>query len=307
MIMDRNSQYFKQAQLLVRMLPYIAKHDCFALKGGTAINLFVRNLLRLSIDIDLVYVPIADRNSSLSHMDRELRMIANELKKQILDMAVIVPSLQGNDFIFKIVAQHQNAHVKVEVSPVGRGVVFNVSSKDICAKAQEEFGFASMNVVSFEDLYAGKICAALDRQHPRDLFDIKVLFENEGVSNDLLRAFLVYLISCNRPIAELLSPKFSDLNQEYVTDFTGMSFVEISLKELEQTRELLVTRIHSMLNDEYKKFLMLFKQGNPDWGLLGLDGVSKLPAVQWKLYNLNQMSASRRKMAVEKLEKILYR
>jgi len=164
-----------------------------------------------------------------------------------------------------------------------------------------------MNVVSFEDLYAGKICAALDRQHPRDLFDIKVLFENEGVSNDLLRAFLVYLISCNRPIAELLSPKFSDLNQEYVTDFTGMSFVEISLKELEQTRELLVTRIHSMLNDEYKKFLMLFKQGNPDWGLLGLDGVSKLPAVQWKLYNLNQMSASRRKMAVEKLEKILYR
>lgn len=293
--------------MLVRILPYIAKHDCFALKGGTAINLFVRNLLRLSIDIDLVYIPIADRNSSLSHMDRELRMIVNELKKQILDMAVIVPPLQGNDFIFKIVAQHQNAHVKVEVSPVGRGVVFNVASKDICAKAQEEFGFASMNVVSFEDLYAGKICAALDRQHPRDLFDIKVLFENEGVSNDLLRAFLVYLISCNRPIAELLSPKFSDLNQEYVTDFTGMSFVEISLKELEQTRELLVTRMHSMLNDEYKKFLMLFKQGNPDWRLLGLDGVSKLPAVQWKLYNLNQMSASHRKMAVEKLEKILYR
>ena len=105
----------------------------------------------------------------------------------------------------------------------------------------------------------------------------------------------------------MLSPKFSDLNQEYVTDFIGMSFVEISLEELEQTRELLVTRIHSMLNDEYKRFLMLFKQGNPDWGLLGLDGVSKLPAVQWKLYNLNQMSASRRKMAVEKLEKILYR
>jgi len=48
-------------------------------------------------------------------------------------------------------------------------------------------------------------------------------------------------------------------------------------------------------------------KGNPDWGLLGLDGVSKLPAVQWKQYNLNQMSASRRKAAIEKLEKILYR
>ena len=162
-------------------------------------------------------------------------------------------------------------------------------------------------MVSFEDLYAGKICAALDRQHPRDLFDVKILFENEGISNDLLRAFLVYLISCNRPIAELLSPKFSDLNQKYITDFIGMSFVEISVKELEQTRELLVTKIHSMLTDDDKKFLISLKQGNPDWGLLGLDGVSNLPAVKWKMYNLNQMSVPRRKMAVEKLEKVLYR
>ena len=305
MIMDKNSQYFKQAQLLVRMLPYIAKHDCFALKGGTAINLFVRNLLRLSVDIDLVYVPVADRNSSLINIDRELRRIANELKKQIPDVAVSLP--QENNFIFKIVVQCQNAHVKVEVSPVSRGVVFNVASRNICAKAQEEFGFASMNMVSFEDLYAGKICAALDRQHPRDLFDVKILFENEGISNDLLRAFLVYLISCNRPIAELLSPKFSDLNQKYITDFIGMSFVEISVKELEQTRELLVTKIHSMLTDDDKKFLISLKQGNPDWGLLGLDGVSNLPAVKWKMYNLNQMSVPRRKMAVEKLEKVLYR
>lgn len=305
--MDKNSQYFKQAQLLVRMLPYIAKHNCFALKGGTAINLFVRNLLRLSLDIDLVYVPVADREISLSHIDRELRMIVSELKKQIPDVAVIAPLPQKGGLIFKIVAQHQNAHVKVEVSPVSRGVVFNVASKDICAKAQEEFGFASMNIVSFEDLYAGKICAALNRQHPRDLFDVKVLFENGGMSNDLLRAFLVYLISCNRPIAELLSPKFSDLNQEYMTDFRGMSFVEISLEELEQTRGVLVSRIHSMLNDKYKRFLISFKQGNPDWGLIGLDSISKLPAVQWKLYNLNQMNASRRKIAIEKLEKILYR
>ena len=306
MIMDKNSQYFKQAQLLVRILPCITRHDCFALKGGTAINLFVRNLPRLSVDIDLVYVPVADRNSSLSHIDRELRMIINELKKQIPDMAVIAPLSQGSNLVFKIVAQHQDAHVKVEVSSVGRGVVFDVVLKNICAKAQEEFGFASINMVSFEDLYAGKICAALDRQHPRDLFDVKILFENEGISNDLLKAFLVYLISCNRPIAELLSPRFSDLNQKYITDFTGMSFVKISLEELKRTRELLVTRIHSMLTDDDKKFLMSFKYGNPDWGLLGLNGVSKLPAVRWKMYNLNQMSMSRRKTAIEKLEKILY-
>ena len=60
--MDRTSVYYKQVQLLVQLLPLVAEEDCFALKGGTAINLFVCDLPRLSVDIDLVYLPMNNRD-----------------------------------------------------------------------------------------------------------------------------------------------------------------------------------------------------------------------------------------------------
>lgn len=71
---------------------------------------------------------------------------------------------------------------------------------------EEEFGFAEMATVTFEDLYAGKLVAALDRQHPRDLYDVKLLLDNEGISNELFRTFLVYVASSSRPPHELLAP-----------------------------------------------------------------------------------------------------
>jgi len=51
-------RYMRQVALLVRTLPYIARHEAFALKGGTAINLFYRDMPRLSVDIDLTYLPL---------------------------------------------------------------------------------------------------------------------------------------------------------------------------------------------------------------------------------------------------------
>ncbi len=79
--MDRNTIYFKQALLLVQMLPVVAKESCFALKGGTAINLFVRELPRLSVDIDLVYLPIEPRNESLSNMQFSLERISRDINQ----------------------------------------------------------------------------------------------------------------------------------------------------------------------------------------------------------------------------------
>ena len=59
----------RQVNLLIRLLPFIAQEDCFALKGGTAINLFVRDLPRLSVDIDLVYLPIEERAQTMKRID----------------------------------------------------------------------------------------------------------------------------------------------------------------------------------------------------------------------------------------------
>ncbi len=63
--MDSSSPFYKQVGLLVQLLPFVGQKRCFALKGGTAINLFVRDLSRLSVDIDLTYLPMAERNQAL--------------------------------------------------------------------------------------------------------------------------------------------------------------------------------------------------------------------------------------------------
>ncbi len=122
-------------------------------------------------------------------------------------------------------------------------------------------GFAEIPVVSFEDLYDSKILAALDRQHPRDLFDIKGLFENEGMTENLKESFIVYLISHNRGFLEILNPNFLDIEQLYNTDFVGMTTHPIEMKDLIKTRSHLVNTINRRSNwglyDNFKVDLIM--------------------------------------------------
>ena len=162
-----------------------------------------------------------------------------------------------------------------------------------------------MPVVSFEDLYAGKICAALDRQHPRDLFDVKLLLEKEGLTERLRKALLIYLISHSRPMEELLAPRFKDLRPVYYGEFQGMTLMEISLSELEGARVRLLESIIASLTDDEKRFLFSVYELDPDIAFLGLDGVLELPAVRWKLQNIERMSSSKRESSLRKLKLIL--
>lgn len=155
------------------------------------------------------------------------------------------------------------------------------------------------------DLYAGKICAALDRQHPRDLFDIKDLLENEGITDDIRQAFIIYMISHARPISEILNPIRKDISQIYMGEFANMTEQKITLAELEDTREKLIGIIHNTLTQQEKQFLLSFKNKNPDWTLLNLVGVEHLPAVKWKLINLNKISSDNHKKAYQKLNELL--
>ena len=60
--------YKKQIRLLLDVLPEIAKESTLALNGGTAINLFLRDMPRLSVDIDLTYIPFDDRPTSFKNI-----------------------------------------------------------------------------------------------------------------------------------------------------------------------------------------------------------------------------------------------
>ena len=303
--MPADEPYRRQVALLVRTLPLVAEEKCFALKGGTAINLFVRDMPRLSVDIDLTYLPVADHEDSLCDIDAALRRIADRIEASLPSTRVHKSTLQPEEAINKLVVRDSRVQIKVEVSPVLRGCVYAPEEKAVSDAVEEQFGFAAIQVVSFADLYAGKLVAALDRQHPRDLFDVHDLLSNEGIDDLLRNAFIVYLISHNRPMAEVLAPTRRDISDEFARGFVGLTEVPVTLDALVQTREALLAEIVGRMPDAHRRFLLSFKKGEPDWSLLDVPNAKTLPAVRWKLENLSRMDKQQRAKSIARLEEVL--
>ena len=297
--------YRRQAALLVRALPLVAVETCFALKGGTAINLFVRNMPRLSVDIDLTYLPVADREASLREIDAAMRRIASSIETGIHGTHVRRSALQGENCITKLFIRANDAQTKIEVTPVLRGCVYDPVLVSVSPRVETQFGFAEIQVVSFPDLYAGKIVAALDRQHPRDLFDVRDLLANEGISDELRKAFIVYLLSHNRPMAEVLAPVRLDITAEFRRGFAGLTETTVSLDELLKAREDLISAVVGSMPADHRRFLMTVKRGEPEWALLELPGADALPAVRWRLENLAKLDAMKRAAFLSRLGEVL--
>jgi predicted nucleotidyltransferase component of viral defense system len=303
--MPLSEQYQRQVALLVEAIPLVATEADFALKGGTAINLFVRDMPRLSVDIDLTYLPVAERPQSLGAIDTAMKRIAVKLRERLPGAQVTEAQNAREGIVTKLILRRGNAQIKIEVTPVLRGCVFAPEVRAVSPAVEAAFGFARMQVVSFADLYAGKIMAALDRQHPRDLFDIRDLLANEGINDDLRRAFIIYLISHDRPISEVLAPTRKNITQEFAQGFEGMTTEAVALDELIAARETLIASISGEMPESHRRFLLDFKQGTPDWELLGVPGASELPAVRWKQINLDKLSNENRARLVAQLAAVL--
>jgi hypothetical protein len=188
-----------------------------------------------------------------------------------------------------VAARLGSAEIKIETSPVTRGVIHPPKLMSVSDAVQDEFGFAETQVVYFEDLYGGKLHAALDRQHPRDLFDVKLLYEHEGLTDALFRTFLIYVASSPRPAHELLNPNFADLKQPYAQEFLGMTKDTVSLDALIDVRVRLIDDIHSRLDGASQTFLLSLQDATPDFAVIGLPQAADLPAVKWKLLNLQRL------------------
>jgi predicted nucleotidyltransferase component of viral defense system len=292
--MTVDEAYRKQAALLIKAVPLVATETAFALKGGTAINLFLRDMPRLSVDIDLTYVPVADRESSLKEIDAALHRIKKQIEGGIPGARVSASAPKGEKYITKLIVRADDAQIKIEVTPVLRGCVYEPAVRSVSARVEDEFGFAEMPVLSFADLYAGKIVAALDRQHPRDLFDVRDLLAHEGIDDNLRKAFIVYLLSHDRPMTEVLAPVRRDVSAEYKRGFEGMVDTLVTLDELLQAREDLIGKIVDKMPEQHRRFLVSIKRGEPDWALLDLYEVRDLPAVRWKLENLAKLGSEKR-------------
>ena len=299
-----NPIFVQQAQLLVRCLPEIGKQDVFALKGGTAINLFVRPMPRLSVDIDLAYLPLKNRDDSLADIASCLEAIAKNVMRRVPGARVQLNRLRGQ--ASKLVVTLADAQIKVEPNQVVRGSVYPPEIRDISVTSQALFEqFVSVRTLSLADLYGGKICAALHRQHPRELIDIRLLLEHEGLTPEIRRAFVVYLASHDRPMHELLDPQFKDIAEVFKSQFAGMTQDMVSLESLYKTRERLVALIRHDLDKDEKRFLLSMKKGEPDWDALQIPHLKELPAVQWKLRNIQRMDKKKQSLAFDKLRRLL--
>ncbi len=273
------SNYKHQVSLLLQVLPEVAKESVFALHGGTAINLFIRDMPRLSVDIDLTYLPIEDRKTFLKNSIDALHHIKMKLEK-ILPKTKILLKKE----ILKLQITTPKAQIKIEVNQINRGIIDETVTLPLCEKAQEEFDvFCAVPVVPLGQLYGGKICAALDRQHPRDLFDVKYLLQNEGFTNEIKKGFLLCLLSSNRPLNEMLNPNFIDQKKTLINQFKGMSSEPFTYEDFETSRVELINMMHQNLTGKDKEFILGFITGTPDWSIYDFD---RFPAVQWKLQNL---------------------
>lgn len=284
-----NNIYRRKVELLLRILPFLTDEDCFAIHGGTAINLFVKNLYRLSVDIDVTYIPIEDRNTSLLRINEALERIADRVKRAFRDVRII-PRFD----ICKITCESRGCQVKIEVNQTKRGLVCGEAALlPLCEKAQSLFGIeVEARIVSIPQLYGGKISAALSRQHPRDLFDVKQM---DIPLADVKDGLIFCLLGSDRPIHESFAPNIIDQHEAMERQFSGMSEILFTYKDFEATREKLVSDVNSVMTEEDRQFLIDFEELAVDWENTQYSSFRKYPSVRWKMQNLQKLKASNSK------------
>jgi hypothetical protein len=170
---------------------------------------------------------------------------------------------------------------------VFRGSVLPTERRPLSSRSSDLFGVEfELPMLARDELYASKLVAALDRQHPRDLFDVWQLYESGGISDGMVECFVVYLAGHNRPPHEVLFGNDKDVAAEYERAFVGMTEVDSSLDTLLQARRQLRSELPQRLTAAQRQFLTGLVRAEPDWSLLHCQHAAQLPALRWKLSNL---------------------
>jgi predicted nucleotidyltransferase component of viral defense system len=284
-----NPTYLATARLLVEVAPLVFEGGGFALNGGTAINLFLREMPRLSVDLDLVFtnhqIPRAE---ALEAINEGLRASRDRLLKRGFNVQAVSASDMGET---KLLVRRDDLAVKVEVNTVIRGTIHPTRIVSLTPAASDALmADLALPLLSPEETYGGKLVAAMDRQHPRDLFDVMELFEHGGITPEIRRAFVVYLASHNRPLHEVLFPQPKDIHLAYEGSFAGMTKEAVSLDALLETREKLFRELPASLDANERDFLRTLALARPDWSLLGIPHLEELPAIRWRLQNLKALA-----------------
>ena len=298
----QTSVFAQKVDLLLRLLPLVMEEKVFAVHGGTAINLFLRNLPRYSVDIDLTYIPLANRKKSLEDINFHLKSISEKARKAFPGMHII-----PNFDTCKLLCEYRGKQVKVEVNQTKRGIVGGeLMHLPLCEKAQNEFQvYCIADIVPVSQLYGGKVAAALSRQHPRDLFDVKYM---TIPLKDCREGFIFCLLGSDRPIHESIAPTLIDQHEALANQFVGMTETPFTYEEFEETRNKLFADVNTILTDADRRFLVCFENGTPEWDGYEFEYFKNYPSVKWKLLNLQKLAKQnpeKLKTEAEKLKSLL--
>jgi len=288
-------EYIDTVRLLIDIAPAVLASPRFAIKGGTALNLFVQDMPRLSVDIDVVFTdPAMSREEALAVIGSDLGQAAAILQARGLSVA-IPKKPTGEDL--KLFVRNGNIEVKVEVNHVFRGALLPTKTMPLSLAAQDMFTSGlTVPMLDEAELYGSKLVAAMDRQHPRDIFDVMKMYEKFGLAAGFVDCFVAYLAGHNRPVHEVLFSVDAPFDAIYENHFKGMTMGEVSLETLLETRATLKAELPNALTREHKDFLLSLVRAAPEWDLMPFPVLQNLPALKWKLLNLEKLKASKPKM-----------
>lgn len=292
-------RYKEQVALLIDILPYIAREKCFALKGGTAINLFLKDMPRLSVDIDLTYIKFDERQKAYANINKAIANIINNLKNAGYNV-----EFKGNKEEKKIICSNGTATIKIEPNYVIRGFAYEPKVLSTGKNVENTFGYTEIQVISKSELYGGKICAALDRQHPRDLFDIRELLEANELDSEIIKGFIIMLLSHDKPLHEVLSPNIKDQKDLWAREFMGMTDKNFTYDNHMQTLKTLINAVITDVNNSYKDFLLDFVRLQHNFSDVDIPNLDKLPAIMWKVKNLENLRSTNKSKFDEQFKKL---
>ncbi|MCF7675914.1 MAG: nucleotidyl transferase AbiEii/AbiGii toxin family protein [Akkermansiaceae bacterium] len=283
-----NPAYLNSVRLLLAVAPSVFRQPVFALKGGTAINMFLRDMPRLSVDLDLVFTDHhTGRDVALQAISDALEGIRDDIQGLGFQCELGVASGGGD---VKLFVQRDRTRIKLEVNHVFRGTVLPIHDKALVEPAREAFlTDLRIPVLHPDELYGSKLVAAMDRQHPRDLFDVLGLYESDGLTPGTVECFVSYIAGHNRPVHEVLFANQIDMRPAFANEFEGMTRDTVPLDALLATRSRLMDELPKALTEDHRNFLFGLVRGQPDWSLMQCPHLEHLPAIRWKLENLAKL------------------
>jgi predicted nucleotidyltransferase component of viral defense system len=285
-----NQDYIDTVRLLLAIAPAVFQSPRFAMKGGTALNLFVQDMPRLSVDIDVVFTDhTLDRDAALQAIGADLKAVRSAISA--MGYRAVLPGTKSGDDV-KLLVEAAGIQIKVEVNFVFRGTVLPVKRTSLRQVAQDLFTIdITVPVLDEAELYGSKLVAAMDRQHPRDIFDVMKMVEQFGWEPSFIDCFVAYLAGHNRPVHEVLFPKRLPLEPAFSNSFVGMTRGEVALEKLEQTQVQLIAQLPRALSPSHREFLLSLVRAEPAWELMPFPHLNQLPELQWKLLNLRKLKS----------------